>query len=190
MIIRRVVRLLLIRDKVRARLREGNRNCRCPERVVGILPAPQDSSGASDSRTPGSMSCRPPSENPVTRPLPSSNTIAAMARSSSARCAMHIRVRAEHALLLPLNRMNRIERRGRSPVRWMSRAASITSAALQPLSSAPVPSSQESRCAPSTTNSSGFSRPRISATTFSCSAGPPIWLGSSRRTRTFSSAAR
>src|SRR5256885_15326388 len=38
-------------------------------------------------------------------------------------------------------------RRGRSPVALMARAASITSAALQPLSSAPVPSSHESRCA-------------------------------------------
>ena len=62
--------------------------------------------------------------------------------------------------------MNLIERRGFSPDALIARKASITSAALQPLSSAPVPSSQESRCAPRTTYSSGFSLPRISATTF------------------------
>src|SRR2546422_7499289 len=74
--------------------------------------------------------------------------------------------------------------RGRRPVAAMARAASITSAALQQLSSAPVPSSQESRCAPRITTSSGFSRPRISPTTFSCSSGPPILLGIEKRTRT------
>ena len=49
-----------------------------------------------------------------------------------------------------------MERRGIVPEAWITRAASITIATLQPLSSAPVPKSHESRCAPSRTNSSGF----------------------------------
>ena len=47
----------------------------------------------------------------------------------------------------------RIVRRGERPRRTICRARSITSATLQPLSSAPVPRPQESRWAPSTTTS-------------------------------------
>ena len=67
---------------------------------------------------------------------------------------------------------------------FIALAASITSAALQPLSSAPVPSSHESRWAARITTSSGFSRPRISPTTFSCSIGPPTLFGMLNRART------
>ena len=52
--------------------------------------------------------------------------------------------------------MNRIVRLGTIPEALIARNASTTKAALQPLSSAPVPSSHESRCAPRMTNSSGF----------------------------------
>ncbi len=60
----------------------------------------------------------------------------------------------------------------------------MTSAAFTPLSSAPVPSAQLSRCAPSTTTSSGFSLPRISATTFCASKVGPMRFTMSIRTRT------
>ena len=64
--------------------------------------------------------------------------------------------------------MKRTVRRGRSPrlaSAASARATSSTSATLQPLSSAPRPRSQLSRCAPRMTTSSGLSRPRTSATT-------------------------
>src|ERR1700739_3683895 len=66
---------------------------------------------------------------------------------------------------------------GVTPDALIARSASITSAALQPLSRAPVPSSQESRCAPRMTNSSGASLPRISATTFESEGGPTRLVG-------------
>src|SRR5579864_6154065 len=66
-----------------------------------------------------------------------------------------------------------MDRRGIFPDAWITRAASTTIAALHALSSTPVPRSHDPRCAPSTTNSSGFSRPRISPTTFSDSSEPP-----------------
>ena len=80
--------------------------------------------------------------------------------------------------------MKRMERRGFNPEALIARSASTTSAALQPLSSAPVPSSQESRCAPRMTNSSGFSLPLISAITLAVLIGPPIWLGMLRSAHT------
>ena len=80
----------------------------------------------------------------------------------------------------PEKRIKRMVRRGRKPDALMARSTSITSAALHPLSSAPVPNSHESRCAPSTTNSSGFSLPRSSATTLAAVIGPPTRLGMER----------
>src|ERR1051325_10065673 len=68
-------------------------------------------------------------------------------------------------------------RRGRTWEALIARRVSTTRAALQPLSRAPVPSSQESRCAPTMTNSSGFSAPRSSAITLAALMGPPIWFG-------------
>jgi hypothetical protein len=69
---------------------------------------------------------------------------------------------AEHALLLagPQGEADGAARD--QPVALIARAASMTRAALQPSSRAPVPRSQESRCAPRMTASSGFSYPRIS----------------------------
>src|ERR1035438_4421659 len=55
----------------------------------------------------------------------------------------------------PVNSTNRMVRRGFTPISRILRAASITITALTPLSSAPVPRSHESRCAPSSTISSG-----------------------------------
>ena len=55
---------------------------------------------------------------------------------------------------------------------------------MTPLSSAPVPRSHESRCAPIRTTSSGASRPRISATTFWDVYTPPVLFRRSSRIRT------
>ena len=71
-------------------------------------------------------------------------------RSRSLRCIARRR-RAIHArpglLLLRKNRMKRMVRRGLRPRLDCTRSASTTRAELHPLSSAPVPRSQESRCA-------------------------------------------
>src|SRR5258707_88517 len=93
----------------------------------------------------------------VPRPMPASKVIIARTLSSSARCAFKYSNEPMVPCSSPLKRTKRMVRRGRSPVALMARAASMTSAALQPLSSAPVPNSQESRCAPRMTASSGFS---------------------------------
>jgi len=76
----------------------------------------------------------------------------------------------------------RIVRRG--CIRAMSRAASSTIATPVPSSWAPTARSQESRCAPSSTTSAGFSRPRISATTLAESTSGSVRQPSCRRTRT------
>ena len=100
--------------------------------------------------------------------------------------AMRDRVsaRAHHSLFLA-REQNESDRALRPEAEAFSvRSASITSAALQPLSSAPVPNSHESRCAPRITNSSGFSFPRSSAMTFDAVIGPPILLGIVRSAQT------
>ena len=51
------------------------------------------------------------------------------------------------------------------------RAASSTAIAPVPLSVPPVARSHESRCAPTSTTSSGVSLPRISATVLYCCSG-------------------
>ena len=155
--------------------------------VVWLMP-PSGSSGAVSSSATATISLRPPSENPVIAPVPSSKNIVPTALSSSPRCARTYASEPKIPCSSPEKSANRIERLGRSPEFLMARSASITSAALQPSSSAPVPSSQESRCAPNSTHSSGFSLPRSSATTLLVSIGPPILLGTLISTSTFFSA--
>src|SRR5256885_65796 len=65
-----------------------------------------------------------------------------------------------------MNSTTRMVRRGGGRSWAARRAASITMTAPAPSSIAPCARSHESRCAPSRTTSSGFSRPRTSATTF------------------------
>ena len=59
----------------------------------------------------------------------------------------------------PFHRANGWSAPGARPSRWICRAMSSTIIAFAPLSSAPVPRSQESRCAPMSTISSGLERP-------------------------------
>src|SRR6266581_1432070 len=63
-------------------------------------------------------------------------------------------------------------RRGLMPERTIASAEPSTLAEPVPLSVAPSERSQESRCAPTTSTCSGFSRPRISPTTLPVSTGP------------------
>ena len=113
-------------------------------------------------------SVRPPVEKPVVRPVPRSTVTIATVRSSSPRCRRTCANEPRKPASSPVNSTKRSVRRGG----WVlasaaiCRAASITSATLQPLSSAPWPRSQLSRCAPRITNCSGFMEPRISPTTF------------------------
>ena len=79
----------------------------------------------------------------------------------------------------PLKSTKRMVRRGNRPVALMARAASITIAALQPLSSAPVPSSHESRWAPRMTDFVGLFAAANFADHVFWSTGPPILLGMS-----------
>ena len=71
----------------------------------------------------------------------------------------------------PLNSTNRIVRFGFKFSFASALAASSTTIEPVPLSVVPVPRSHESRCAPSSTTSSGFSLPRISATVLYTSTG-------------------
>src|SRR6267378_4440193 len=72
----------------------------------------------------------------------------------------------------PVNNTKRIVRRGLMPERTIASAEASTLAEPVPLSVAPSERSHESRCAPTTSTCSGFSRPRISPTTFAFSNGP------------------
>src|SRR5271157_3178358 len=79
--------------------------------------------------------------------------------------------------------MKRMVRFGRTPAGLIARSESMTSAALHPLSSAPVPSSQESRCAPMITISFGSSLPFSSATTLLVVIGGPIFFAMGQQAR-------
>src|SRR5438132_3815224 len=86
----------------------------------------------------------------------------------------------------PVNSTERIVRRGLIPERTIASADARTLAEPVPLSVVPSERSHESRCAPTTSTCSGFSRPRISPTTLAVSTGPFVNVFCTlHRTRTF-----
>src|SRR6266446_919418 len=113
-----------------------------------------------------------------TLPVPVSWTSTPEIFGSSSLCAFTYAREPFKPCSSPVNSTNRIVRFGFAPTFCKARAAASTAIDPVPLSVAPVPRSQESRCAPMITNSSGFSVPRISATVLYTCTGFPLKLPS------------
>src|SRR3989442_633670 len=113
--------------------------------------APSRATGASTARHSPSRSVRPCSACPVIAPVPLSSTMTAWIESASAACASAYLRDPIRPCSSPVKSTNRMVRFGFKPDRAMMRAASSVHIAPVPLSVVPVPSSQESRCAPTMT---------------------------------------
>ena len=115
----------------------------------------------------GTMFFRPCVPNPSTFPVPVSWTSATECFGIWSLYFSTYRREPYSPCSSPVNRQNRMVRFGRCPCfasAATARAVSSTTQLPVPLSVVPLPSSHESRCAPTTTTSSGFSPPRTSPT--------------------------
>ncbi len=139
----------------------GSRNCpyrrfRLPDFRLPPAPLPRP------KLLPGAYadSSRPLRKNPLVRPGAHVEHHHGIMFVHFPGMPLHISGRSPHALFLTGEQHEPDASAAAShPSALMARAASITIAAFAPLSSAPVPRSHESRCAPKSTISSGCSRP-------------------------------